>query len=444
LPHARNYVPWCASGLGPTSDGLESAEPSGKVCIGTRVSFPGELRSAKFDKQKLGSMVQSIARPANLMATIAAPALEGPSVVAPGPRLTIVMPTRNEHDNIRPVYDALCRVLKGIDWEVIFIDDDSNDGTAEVVCRLANSDGRVRRIQRIGRRGLASACVEGILASSAPYVAVMDADLQHDEQLLPRMLETLISEPHVDVVVGSRYVEHGSIATLSRERAFISGLGTRIARSILEVPLTDPMSGFFMVRRETFEGAVRRLSRIGFKILLDLLASSPRPLQVKEIPYHFRERHSGESKFDALIGWEYLMLLADKAVGHIIPIRFLVFALVGGLGLGVHLAVLWLCLNRMQLSFELSQAAATGIAIIGNFTLNNWFTYHDRRLAGWQFVRGLLSFALICSFGAVANVGVATLLFTQQHTYWWVAGIAGAAMSAVWNYAVSSTYTWRA
>ena len=176
-----------------------------------------------------------------------------------------------------------------------------------------------------------------------------------------------------------------------------------------------------MVRRETFEGSVRRLSSIGFKILLDFLASSPRPLQVKEIPYHFRERHSGESKLDALIGWEYLMLLADKVVGHIIPIRFLVFALVGALGLAVHLAVLWFCLNTMQLTFELSQAAATGIAIIGNFTLNNWLTYHDRRLIGWRFVRGLLSFVLIYSFVAIANVGIATLLFTHHHSYWWVA-----------------------
>jgi dolichol-phosphate mannosyltransferase len=389
-------------------------------------------------------MVQPIARPARLSTTVPTQALEVPSVVAPGPKLTIVMPTRNEHGNVRPAYDALCRVLHGVDWEVIFVDDDSQDATAEAVCRLANSDRRVRCIQRIGRRGLASACVEGILASTAPYVAVMDADLQHDEQLLPRMLETLITEPDVDAVVGSRYVEHGNIATLSWERAFLSSLATRIARSVLQVPLTDPMSGFFMVRREAFEGAVRGLSSIGFKILLDLLASSRRPLQVKEIPYHFRERHSGESKLDALIGWEYLMLLADKAIGHIIPIRFLVFALVGGLGLAVHLAVLWLCLNPMQLTFEVSQAAATGIAIIGNFTLNNLLTYHDRRLAGWQFARGLASFALICSFGAIANVGVATLLFTQQHAYWWVAGIAGAAMSAVWNYAVSSTYTWRA
>jgi dolichol-phosphate mannosyltransferase len=388
-------------------------------------------------------MVQSIVRSPHPSATAIALAPEIASVVAPGPQLTIVVPTRNEHDNVRPVYHALCQVLHGIDWEVIFVDDESNDGTQESVCRLSNSDRRVRCIQRIGRRGLASACVEGILASCAPYVAVMDADLQHDEQLLPRMLQTLINEPDVDAVVGSRYVEHGGIGMWSRQRALLSSMATRIARSLLQVPIADPMSGFFMVRREAFQGAVRRLSSIGFKILLDILASSPRPLQVKELPYHFRERHAGDSKFDALIGWEYIMLLADKVIGHIIPVRFFVFVLVGGVGLLVHLAVLSLCLNPIQLSFALSQATATGVAIIGNFTLNNWLTYHDRRLTGWGFVRGLLSFGLICSLGAVANVGIATLLFTQQHLVWWAAGVSGAAMSSVWNYAVTSAFTWR-
>jgi len=192
-----------------------------------------------------------------------------------------------------------------------------------------------------------------------------------------------------------------------------------------------------------FLGSVRQLSNIGFKILLDILASSARSLQVKEIPFHFRERHAGKSKFDSLVGWEYLMLLADKMIGHILPIRFILFGLIGALGLLVHLTMLWFCLNAMQLTFELSQAMATAVAIIGNFTLNNWLTYHDRRLAGWRFARGLMSFALICSFGAVANVGVASLLFTQKHSLWWVAGIAGAAMSAVWNYAVTSVLTWR-
>jgi dolichol-phosphate mannosyltransferase len=271
----------------------------------------------------------------------------------------------------------------------------------------------------------------------------MDADLQHDERLLPRMLDTLKSEPTLDAAVGSRYVEHGTIGTWNRQRAWLSSFATRIGRSIMRVPIADPMSGFFMLRRETFQSSMRRLSSIGFKILLDILASSPRPLYVKEIPFHFRERHAGQSKFDALIGWEYIMLLADKLVGHVIPIRFVLFAVVGGLGLVVHLAVLWLCLNAIQLTFELSQATATGVAIIGNFTLNNFLTYHDRRLTGWRFVRGLSSFALICSFGAVANVGIATLLFTQHHSFWWIAGIAGAAMSSVWNYTVTSVLTWR-
>jgi dolichol-phosphate mannosyltransferase len=271
----------------------------------------------------------------------------------------------------------------------------------------------------------------------------MDADLQHDERLLSRMLETLNTEPLVDLVVGSRYVEHGSIGIWSRYRAWLSSLANSLGRSVLRVPIADPMSGFSMVRREAFHDSVRRLSNIGFKVLLDILASSPQPLHVKELPFDFRERHSGESKFDALVGWEYIMLLADKAIGHVMPIRFLMFALVGGFGLMVHVAVLWLCLNAVQLGFALSQATATGVAIVGNFTLNNWLTYRDRRLTGWRFVRGLLSFALICGFGAVANVGIATLLFTQQHLNWWLAGIAGAAMSAVWNYAVTSAFTWR-
>ena len=378
-----------------------------------------------------------------LPVTSDAPTEETQSAGTPGPGLTVVLPTRNEHDNVRPVYDALCSSLRGVDWEAIFVDDDSQDGTAAAACRLANHDRRVRCIQRIGRRGLASACVEGILASSAPNVAVMDADLQHDERLLPHMLRILKDDPNVDVVVGSCYVANGKLDNLSRHRAWLSRIATFIGRTILRVPIADPMSGFFMVRRDVFLASARHLSNIGFKILIDMLASSPRPLQIREIPFQFRIRHTGASKFDALIGWEYLTLLADKTFGHLVPVRFIGFALVGGLGLSVHLIVLWLCLSAMHLFFALSQALATGVAIICNFLLNNWLTYRDHRLVGWDFARGLLSFALICGFGAIANVGIATSLFAQQHSNWWVAGIAGAAMSLVWNYAVSSTLTWR-
>jgi dolichol-phosphate mannosyltransferase len=324
----------------------------------------------------------------------------------------------------------------------MFVDDDSNDGTPDAVQWLARHDRRVRLLHRVGRRGLASACVEGIQASTAPFVAVIDADLQHDETLLPRMLAMLKSEP-LDIVVGSRYVEHGGIGTWSRQRARLSDLATRIGRRLLRVPVKDPMSGFFMLRREAFEPCVRRLSTLGFKILIDLLASSPRPLRAKELPFEFRTRHAGESKLDALVAWEYLMLLADKLFGRFVPVRFLSFSIVGGIGILAHLAVLWAALNLAQLPFSASQAAATGAAMAGNFTLNNVLTYRDRRLAGWGFVRGLASFCLICSVGALANVSIATLLFDREHALWWVAGLAGAAMSAAWNYAVSSLFTWR-
>jgi dolichol-phosphate mannosyltransferase len=361
---------------------------------------------------------------------------------APGPTLSVVAPTRNERDNIVPLYNALCETLADIDWEVIFVDDDSSDGTPDTVRWLARHDRRVRLVHRVGRRGLSSACVEGIQASTAPFVAVIDADLQHDETLLPRMLAMLMAEP-LDLVVGSRYVAHGGIGTWSRHRARLSELATRLGRRVLRTPIADPMSGFFMLRREAFAPCVRNLSSLGFKILIDLLASSPRPLRVKELPYEFRSRHSGESKLDALVAWEYLMLLADKLFGRFVPVRFLSFSIVGGVGILAHLGVLWMSLDLLQLPFAASQAVATGAAMTGNFTLNNVLTYRDRRRKGWGFVRGLASFCLICSVGALANVGIATVLFDRERALWWVAGLAGAAMSAVWNYAVSSLVTWR-
>ncbi|MGH6799441.1 MAG: glycosyltransferase, partial [Roseiarcus sp.] len=344
-------------------------------------------------------------------------------------------------DNIEPLLDRLSATLADIAWEAVFVDDDSTDGTRDAIRAIAQRDGRVRCLHRIGRRGLASACIEGALATSAPYVAVIDADLQHDERLLRGMLETLKSEP-LDIVVGSRYVAGGSVGEWSASRTRISGIATQLSRYILKAEIADPMSGFFMVRRDAFDRAVRGLSGIGFKILMDLFASSPAPLRFKELPYEFRSRERGESKLDSLAVWEYVMLIGDKLFGHIIPVRFLSFSLVGGLGLLVHLAVLGIALNGAGVNFEASQAIATGVAMICNFTLNNVLTYRDLRLRGAAFLLGFLSFFAVCALGAVANVGVATLLFDNGLS-WWVAGIAGAVVSAVWNYAVSGVFTWR-
>jgi dolichol-phosphate mannosyltransferase len=357
------------------------------------------------------------------------------------PELTIVVPTFNEHDNIVPLLDGLKSVLGGITWEAIFVDDDSPDGTAEAVRAAGRHDTRVRCIQRIGRRGLAGACIEGILASSAPYVAVMDADLQHDEAILPQMLEAL-RNGGCDMVVGSRYVEGGGVGDWSTQRQRASSLATRLAHLVTKTDIADPMSGFFMLRRPVFESVMRGLSTQGFKILLDILATAQTPLRIKEIPYQFRQRVAGASKLDTLVAWEFAMLLADKLVGHIVPVRFLLFAFIGGLGVFVHMGVLAAGLKLFGLSFVGAQTTAAFVAMTVNFLLNNLFTYADHRLKSWRILRGLVSFYVICSFGAAANVGVASYLFAQQQV-WWVAGIAGIIVGSVWNYAVSSIFTWQ-
>ncbi len=352
--------------------------------------------------------------------------------------LTVVVPSFNEIDNVEPLIERLRDALDGIAWEVIYVDDDSSDGTASKVRELSQTDPRVRCIQRIGRRGLSTAVIEGMLASSAPYLAVIDADLQHDERLLPRMLATLKSDG-LDIVVGSRYVAGGAIGDWDKRRSVMSRIATRLARLVVSAEIADPLSGFFMLHRCAFERTARRLSGNGFKILLDLFASAPTPYRFAELPYIFGERIHGESKLDSFVIWEYLMLLLEKRVGHWVPVRFVLFATIGGSGVIVHLVALRLAL--VHLIFPLAQAVGTVSAMTTNFLLNNMLTYRDQRLHGPKLIRGLLSFYAICSIGAIANVGIASAFF-GQHYSWWISGLGGSAVGVVWNYAVSSVFTW--
>lgn len=361
-------------------------------------------------------------------------------MVLPGPELSIIVPTYNEVENIETLIGSLNQALVGILWEVIFVDDDSPDGTSALVKEIGFRDHRIRCIQRIYRRGLSSACIEGMLSSSAPYLAVMDADMQHDEKLLPSMLATLKNEK-IDVVIGSRYVEGGRIERWEKRRSQISQFGTRLSRLILKVQIQDPMSGFFMIRRSVFIECVRDVSGLGYKILVDLFASAKRPLSFKELPYQFRKRIAGDSKLDSLVAWDFGMLLFDKLMGKIVPVRFIAFGLIGGLGIVVHFSCFLIVFKLLKNGFATSQIIATVIAMTFNFSLNNILTYRDVRLRGWQWLRGWFSFTLACSIGAVANVGIASYLY-QTDSKWVLAALAGVIVGAVWNYAVTATYTW--
>lgn len=357
----------------------------------------------------------------------------------PGVELTVVVPTFEERDNIAPLIARLAVALDGIAWEVVFVDDDSPDGTAASVRARARTDRRVRIVQRLGRRGLSGACVEGMLSSAAPYVAVMDADLQHDETLLPGMLARLKAE-ELDLVIGSRYAAGGSAAEWSPQRLRLSRLGIRSARWLLPPgELRDPLSGFFMLRREVLDGCVRRLSLQGFKVLLDILASAPGPLRIAEMPYRFAPRKRGSSKLDAAVTWQFGLLILDKLAGHLLPARFVLYSAVGASGVLVQLAAL--AALRPALPFAAAQACAVWLAMTSNYLLNNSVTYRDQPLRGAGFWRGLAAFYVICSIGAVANVGVGTLLYARGEI-WWLAGLASAIVGAAWNYGASRFFTW--
>lgn len=356
------------------------------------------------------------------------------------PQLCIVVPTFNERDNAPVLFGRIDVALKGIPFEVIFVDDNSPDQTWQVVRDLAQKDTRVRCIRRIGRRGLSGACIEGILASSAPFVAVMDADLQHDETRLSAML-ALLQTDAADLAVGSRYIGGGSAGSFSGARAGGSKFATEIAKRLLHVEIADPMSGFFMVRRDRFEELAPSLSEQGFKILLDLIATAKGELRTVEVPYTFGARVHGESKLDSLVVMDFLGLILAKLTRDLVSLRFLLFACVGGIGLFVHLAALYLAL-AFGTAFTVAQGIAAFVAMTGNFFLNNRLTYRDKRLRGARLIRGLIAFYIVCSVGLLANVGVAFSVY-EQEPIWWLAGVAGALMGVVWNYGISSLLVWR-
>jgi dolichol-phosphate mannosyltransferase len=356
------------------------------------------------------------------------------------PEISIVVPTFSEAENIAELHARLSAVLGSESWELIFVDDDSPDGTADLARALSNQDQRVRCIQRIGRRGLSTAVVEGALSSSAPYVAVMDADLQHDESILPAMLHELRSR-NLDIVVGSRYVAGGGTGDWRESRKTISRIASRMAKGLVPEDLHDPMSGFFAVRTEALRDAARRLSGYGYKILLDLFVSAGRPLQFAEVPYTFKPRVHGQSKLDSLVAWEYLMLLVDKRVGHIIAPRLLFFLMVGGSGVALHYLILSTLYLALHVPFALAQLAGTVLSMTSNFFLNNLFTYRDQRLRGMKLVRGLLSFYAVCGLGALANIGIAAYAFAEN-IEWALSAAAGIVVGTLWNYLATARFTW--
>ena len=359
-----------------------------------------------------------------------------------GPRLAIVVPTLNEAGNILALHEKLKAVLGPVpDWELIVVDDDSRDGTPDLVDGAAAAGENIRCLRRIGRGGLSSAVIEGCLATAAANIVVMDADLQHDEAVIPAMLERL-AEPGCDLVVATRYAEGGSTGDWNRTRRAGSTAATRLAQWLTGADLSDPMSGFFAIRRASFLEVAHNLSGSGFKILLDIVCSAARPLGVREVPFTFRQRAAGESKLSIRVVLDYFGMIVEKRSKGVIPARFALFVFSGSFGVIANMLALYVLTDLMALPFVRAQAGAVLVAMTSNFFLNNEVTYRDRRLTGRRAVLGILRFYVVCGIGAVSNLGVAAYIF-RAGSGWFLSGLAGALVAAVFNFVMSDRYVWR-
>lgn len=360
-------------------------------------------------------------------------------------QVSVVVPVFNESANVATLVRRVEGVLGSIGWEVIFVDDASPDGTGDAVRAIARTDRRVRLLERHDRRGLSSAVIEGALASAADVVAVMDGDLQHDESVLPQLYETVASG-QADIAAASRFLQQGGADGLSSARRLqMSNTGIDLANRAFGLDLTDPLTGFFAIRRDLVIEALPHLSGQGFKVFLDLITALPRRPEVVELPFRFRPRLHGESKLDRRVMYDFALFFIEKKIRPVLPLpaRFISFALINALGILVHLATLVVMVGGLGTGFTLAQLVGTLFGMTFNFAVNNAVTYADQTLRGRQFVIGFVVFCALCSVGILANVGMANVLHERySELNYMLPALAGALVAVVWNYGATRVLVW--
>jgi dolichol-phosphate mannosyltransferase len=327
-------------------------------------------------------------------------------------KLSVITPTYNEAKNIGRFLDEVSRALEGFHYEVIVADDDSPDLTWQRVQEVAEKNPRVKVLRRTSNRGLSAAVIDGFASATGEVAVCMDADLQHDPTALPKMFAKI--QQGADLVVGSRYVAGGSVGEWGPFRRLTSWSATKMAQILLSARLTDPMSGFFMMRREDFLRIRDSLNVAGFKILLEIVARM-KPKALAEVPIVFRTRVAGESKLSGRVIFQYLQQLWRLSfLGRLIPERFIKFAIVGGIGIIVNLLSLILIIRFLGFRDWRASSLATGVAIINNYVLNNVWTYRDRIRRGHRFIQGFFHYL---GYSLVA-LAVTTLVFSILTSGW--------------------------
>lgn len=355
------------------------------------------------------------------------------------PQVSVVVPTYNEAGNIPMIYDGLARALAGRAWELVVVDDDSPDGTADVVRALGRRHDNVRCIQRVQERGLCSAVHWGVQAAHGEVIVVMDGDLQHEVALIPRMLEAL--QAGHDIVSGSRFLkgaaEKGLPSTLRRR---LSDWGNRLTNLFLGAALSDPLTGFFATSRRLFLDSIPQMQADGFKVFFDLVYHN-RNVAIRELPFEFQRRRHGQSKLELYVLWLLACDIVSKLSRGMLPPRLVSFVAVGLIGSIFHFSILYATMD-LGAVFWVAQAIATVVAMVFNFTINNMLTYSDDRLRGRAFYKGLLLYSLIASVGIVANVSTAQITYISLHGHTFIAATTGLVIDVIWRFVVSNRLIW--
>ena len=357
--------------------------------------------------------------------------------------LTIIIPTFNEVKNVDEIIKRLNKVLNQIKFRIIFVDDNSSDGTIDKVKENQLIHNNIDLIIRVGRRALAGACIEGLLNSSSQLVAIIDCDLQHDENILPKMYALFKKQPTLDLVVGSRHIDEGTSSSgFSLLREYGSKIAIKVTQILLRIKISDPMSGFFMVKNSSLLPIIKKLQPDGFKILADILASVKGRWNIKEVGYIFRKRKSGDSKMNVTVILELIALILSHLSFRFFSIRFIMFGMVGASGILVQLISTFLLMNYISLDFIIAHILSVIIAMTSNFSLNNILTFKDKALTGTKYIKGLLTFYLVCSIGAFLNIAIADYLF-KNFGLWIFSSVSGAFIAALWNFLFNSIITWK-
>ena len=366
-------------------------------------------------------------------------------------KVSIVAPTYNEAENIPRLVREVDRAMAGIDYELIIADDNSPDRTWAVAQEIADRNRRVRVIRRTDNRGLSPAVIQAFLSSTGDYVGVIDADLQHDPAILPRMIAAV--DEGAEIAVGSRYVMGGGTGAWNASRRFQSWVATKLAQSFLGVKLTDPMSGFFVLPRNKFSQVHKQLDAGGFKILLEIIARLA-PSKLEEVPYTFRTRAAGQSKLSSKVVLQYLgQLWRLSSVSRYMSVRFVKFALVGASGTLVNLCAFLIFVSLFRLRDWRMSALASLVANLTNYVFNNAWTFVDRGHRGLAILRGYVSYLTFSLVGLCAS----TLTFaglshffnfyppSSRESNIFVLGfqLVAILVGTVFNYELNKRFTWR-